>query len=223
MIPKSRFWHFLGGTVALVIASGFISFGAALGAIEDAIEGTTIQETQEAIEGIRQKAQDSGKEIETLRTKSSALVAEVNTQLDAISTLEQSLASIRSAIERGNPWEKFSTNIKDTAGTQESNSQFEYAVLRNGGFRTLTVSQWNGGWRVMTSPYMTGDAPGPSANPFRLGGSMWIWDTKDPEDDEGVYHYYYYADGGSIRPSGGNGLTGAERGEEGHFYRRLRK
>ena len=98
--------------------------------------------------------------------------------------------------------ERFSKNIKDVT---EEGHLYEYAILRNRGFRTVTASTWNSGWRVMTSPYMTGDS-----KPFMLGGSLWIWDTDDKRDDKGVYHVYYlYTDkGGTIAGGEGNGLTG---------------
>lgn len=63
-------------------------------------------------------------------------------------------------------------------------------------------------------------------DPFRVGGSMWIWDTYDPGDDAGVLHLYYAMDQGFAGPSNarsGNGLTGAEKGGEGWIYRRLRQ
>ena len=70
----------------------------------------------------------------------------------------------------------------------------------------------------MTSPYMTGDS-----GRFLLGGSVWIWDTGDERDDRGVYHLYYYALGGTIDATSGNGWTKADEGGEGKIYRRLRK
>ena len=126
--------------------------------------------------------------------------------------LKQSLTKIKEAIERGNPWESFSENLKDVI---EETNKYEYAVIRNGGFRTLTASEWNGGWRVVTSPHMTGDR-----DVFRLGGSMWIWDTRDSRDDRGIYHlYYYYGKDGVRATQSGNGLDLKSR----KMYRRLRK
>ena len=141
---------------------------------------------------------------------------EMDKQLDAMSTFEQSLMDIRDSIKHGNPWKPFSKNIKDA--TKESD-KYEYAVFRNEGFRTLTASSWNSGRRVITSPYMTGDS-----DTFKLGGSLWIWDTKDQRDDNGIYHlYYYYTNEGTIATTSGNAQTNAENGGEGMIYRRPRK
>ena len=215
MVPKGRWWFFLGGAATVVLATGIVSYQAAL----EAVKGSAAAEAVDAIKELRDEAQNDRNTIGTLLAGSHEARDEMNAQLDAMLTLEQSLADIRSAIEHGNPWEQFSDNIKAIHGTEEDQLRYEYAVWRNHGFRTLTISAWNGGWRVMTSPYMTGD----TAEDFRVGGSMWIWDTQDERDDGGVYHFYYFVADGSIEPSGGNKLTGAERGGEGYFYRRLRK
>ena len=132
-----------------------------------------------------------------------------------MSTFEQSLTDIRNLIERGNPWESFSENIKDLI---KDGDTYEYAVFRNGDFRTVTASGWNSGWRVMTSPYMTGDS-----GTFRLGGSAWNWDTSDQRDNDGVFHLYYYTSNEGTIARDGNGLTEADEGGEGTIYRRPRK
>lgn len=221
MIPKDRWWFVLSGVATFFVATGIVSYQSALKVVEDSAAADAVQ----AIEELRGEAQDDRNTIGILLAGSSAALNEMNGQLEAMSTLEQSLADIRTVIERGNPWEQFSDNIKDIDGTEKEHLRYEYAVWRNDGFRTLTISGWNGGRRVMTSPYMTGDWLPSQGNPsFKVGGSMWIWDTLDPADDDGVFHLYYYADGGSIESTGsGNGLTGAEQGGEGYFYRRLRK
>ena len=89
--------------------------------------------------------------------------------------------------------------------------------MRNGTFRTLTASEWNGGWRVMTSPYMTGDN-----KTFTLGGSMWIWETQDPRDDAGIYHLYYYTHGGAVL-AGVDSVLGKVATGKAIIYRRFRK
>ena len=127
-----------------------------------------------------------------------------------------------------NTWEKFTNNITDLV-KDNAHHHYDYAVFRNNGFRKLTVSEWNSGWRVMTEPYMTGD----TEQTYRLGGSMWEWENKydvnvngerlKPGHKEHVYHnyYYYFGDKGVI-PSGGNEYTVAHEGGEGYFYRKLR-
>ena len=221
MLRKGRWWSFLGGAAMFVIATGFVSYQAAL----KAVEGSAAEKAVQAIEMLRDQAQNDRNAIDTLRAGSREALNEMNTRLDAMSTLAQSLAEIRSTIERGNPWEQFSDDIMKIVGDEADNFRYEYAVLRNGDFRTLTVSTWNGGWRVMTSPYMTGDSLNDEIQRFRLGGSMWFWGTDDERDDDGPYHMYYFADDGSIKPTGmGNERrTAAAQGLKGYFYRRPRK
>ena len=94
-------------------------------------------------------------------------------------------------------WHLFGRDIKEAV---KDSVKYEYATMRNGGFRRLTASNWNRGQRVMTSAYMTSDV-----TPFRMGGSMWIWGTNDPRDDDGVYHLYYYFQGDGVVAHDGNG------------------
>ncbi len=82
-----------------------------------------------------------------------------------------------------NTWEKFTNNITDLV-KNNAHHHYDYAVFRNGGFRELKVSTWNGGWRAMTEPYMTGDCSKKNENASRVylvGGSMWVWGNwRDP-------------------------------------------
>lgn len=196
----------------------------------------------------REQADKMVKQIEKLsqQAESFATNEDVTALMQHVTAMQEQQTDIKDAIERGNPWERFSKNIKDVfvamIESQESGSGeniYEYAVFRNGGFRTLTESSWNWGWRLMTSPYMTQDAGN-----FRLGGSVWIWGTADLRDGEKrrakeikdmdvekIYHLYYYStDKGMVTAARhdrfplykGNELREAEGGE-GWFYRRLRK
>lgn len=146
-----------------------------------------------------------------------------------------------------NPWEKAADSLYELVvridGSLVSHQNvpelqnYEYAMMRNGGFRKLTFSTWNGGWRVMTEPHLTGDV----FNNFKLGGSVWLFNTPDPIDDEGtetndghicgaaqekLQHLYYYTTSDDInKPSSsyvfqgksGNGCT-----REGPVYRKKR-
>jgi hypothetical protein len=134
-------------------------------------------------------------------------------------TFNQKITSLEKKLEvllQGNPWQKFSENIKEVI---QAGDMYEYAMFRNGGFRKLTWSTWKSGYRVITEPYMTGD----DWRHYRLGGSLWIWDNQlDSNDDQGVYHYYYFYDNGTVKSTEGNKLTEAEQGGEGYIYRRKR-
>ena len=212
IIRKGRWWSFLGGALAFVVLVGFVSYQSGI----EALRGHAASEATERIENLVIQAQADYDALRKNQEDSKITLLEMNRQLDAMSTFEQYLAEIREAIVRGNPWVPFSKNIKDVV---QDPSKYEYAILRNGGFRTLTSSSWNSGIRVMTSPHMVGDS-----TEFILGGSMWIWDTKDTRDDKGVYHlYYYHADGKIRATTSGNGLNKADAGGEGDIYRRLRK
>ena len=213
IIKKGKWWSFLGGAVTFVVIAGFVSYQAGL----RALEGHAATKATAEIETLLAKAKTDRDEIGQNLADSKNRLSEMDEQLAAMSELWQSLTEIKEAIERGNPWEPFSDNLKDVI---KETDKYEYAVMRNGAFRTLTASEWNDGWRVMTSPYMTGDK-----ERFTLGGSMWIWGTQDSRDDAGVYHlYYYYVNGGVISVEDeGNKLTKADTGGEGMIYRRLRK
>ena len=79
----------------------------------------------------------------------------------------------------------------------------EFAMIRNGGLRVLTFSEWNGGIRLMTDAYWRGD----DASEFRLGGAYWTINTDvgaaEDYDAGEIYHTYYsYNDTGVNRDSG---------------------
>ena len=212
LIKKTKLLYLVGGAIAFLVASGVVSFQSAL----VVVEGHAAKTATEAIKDLKEKAQSEYAVILRNRIDSKGKLVEMDTRLASMSTFEQSLKDIKDAFELGNPWKTFSSDIKDVTKDSE---KYEYAVLRNGGFRTLTASGWNSGYRVMTSPYMTGDS-----GQFTLGGSMWIWDTRDRRDDKGVLHlYYFYTGNGTIATNSGNGLTRADDGGEGKIYRRLRK
>lgn len=90
--------------------------------------------------------------------------------------------------------------------------RFEFAMFRNGGFRQLTFSEWNGGIRAMTDNYIRGDHPkyADGGQYFVLGGSFWVLNTDDTEDvcdGEGVRHYYYEYQRDGVRIRSGNGCS----------------
>ena len=145
----------------------------------------------------------------------------VPTLVEIQRAMEQELYALRAELQDtkdqllGGTWEPLGRDIKEVVNDVV---KYEYALVRNGGFRTLTASEWNRGWRVMTSPYMTGDS-----ERFTLGGSMWIWDTRDARDDSGLYHLYYFFQNGEAVATDGNGSrSGGSDSGEGIVYRRLR-
>ena len=130
-----------------------------------------------------------------------------------VRALKEEVQALRDVVARDNVWEPFGNSLKNVV---ENTVEYEYAVVRNGAFRTLTASEWNTGWRVMTSEYMTRDSP-----PFVVGGSMWTWGTNDSREREcgdGVLHHYYYNTGAGTTAVGGNGC----RQSEGRIFRRRR-
>ena len=141
------------------------------------------------------------------------LVLSLQVTLASLDALTAELQDTKDQL--GGTWEPFGRDIKEVVNDVV---KYEYALVRNGGFRTLTATSWTNGWRVMTSPYMTGDS-----DRFTLGGSMWIWGTEDARDDGRLYHLYYYFRGGEAVATDGNGIRsgGADSGE-GIVYRRLR-
>ncbi|WP_018632355.1 hypothetical protein [Neomegalonema perideroedes] len=110
---------------------------------------------------------------------------------------------------------------------------YEFGIRRNSGFRILTISDWNGGYRYTTEPFMTGDfQSGSIGGGFHLGGSFWVVGTKDPADAAclgdkpdgagrvvpgGVKHYYYFYGPDGVKPASGNGCV-----LEGPIYARAR-
>ena len=118
-----------------------------------------------------------------------------------------------------NPWQHFDGNMRalmDIAEAERTGSvpfverqvvRNEYAMIRNGGLRELTFSEWNGGIRAMTDAYWRGDDP----TEFRLGGSYWTINTEvgAAEDcDAGeIYHTYYSYNGTGVNRDSGNGCT----------------
>lgn len=100
--------------------------------------------------------------------------------------------------------------------TEREIGRFEFAIFRNGGFRELKFSEWNGGIRAMTDSYIRGDHPvyADGGQYFALGGSFWVLNTDDTGDiceGEKLRHYYYeyQKDGVRIRSSNGCSLEGS--------------
>ena len=218
IVKKRQWWHFLGGALAFLFLAGVVTYQSSV----QALKGSSAVLATRAVEKLEVEARVDRNKIGEHLSNSEANLAEMESRLRLISTIEQSLTTIEQSltaiintIERGNPWESFSNNIKDVI---KDGDKYEYALFRNGDFRTVTASQWSSGWRVMTSPYMIFDS-----GPFRLGGSAWIWDTADPRDNDGVFHFYYSTTTEGTITRDGNGLTKADEGGEGAIYRRPRK
>ena len=212
MIKRKKWWSFLGGAFAFLIVAGLISYKSSL----QALEGKAAKIATKAIQDLKTEAEKNTKNIKDKFDYSKELITGLDQKVNAIKGLFEKLEAIEIAINNGNPWEKFSDNIKDVL---RDPYKYEYAILRNGTyFRKLTASTWNRGYRVMTEPFMTGDS-----EKFYLGGSLWIWDTPDPRDDSCVYQLYYLATNEGIVAKDGNGCTKADKGGEGPIYRRLRK
>ncbi|MEZ5534517.1 MAG: hypothetical protein R3F02_02730 [Thiolinea sp.] len=124
-------------------------------------------------------------------------------------------------------FEKTGANGKKAMGCSSDVDKYEYMLWRNGAYRKITFSEWNGGCRAMTEFYWRGDVYDTppygdvdSAASFMLGGSFWTYNTKDPNDDKckgkEVYHFYYgHAEGRSYIPINANGCS-----VEAELYRR---
>ncbi|WP_171728153.1 hypothetical protein [Ruegeria sp. HKCCD7318] len=116
-------------------------------------------------------------------------------------------------------------------GVTDADLRYEYAIVRNGGFRVLTFSSWNWtpsneaevkrmGWRIMTEPYLSGD----SLSNLRMVRSVWLYDTHEKLDQEclktsgHLLHLYLLA------PTGADpqGIGGRGCRKEGPVWRRAR-
>jgi len=103
-----------------------------------------------------------------------------------------------------NSWQTFDGNMRDLMELIEGERvkgvpvlerhviKYEYAMVRNGGFRTLTFSEWNGGIRAMTNDYLRGD----TEKNFKLGGSFFTIGTERGNEPRcpnptHVYHRYF--------------------------------
>ncbi|MCX7562419.1 hypothetical protein OS176_02485 [Xanthomonadaceae bacterium XH05] len=109
-------------------------------------------------------------------------------------------------------WRPCSRDIKDVVRY----CHLDWATFRNGGFRELSTSTWNSGYRVTTDSHMTGDfrleENSGLGNHFVLGGSVWFWDTRSLSDNHGIEHGYWYdAAQGSIVSGGNTGGGGHEQ------------
>ena len=144
------------------------------------------------------------------------LPGEVRALTEQVRALTEQVNALGAEVTRVGAWEPFSQNIRDVV---ENTVEYEYAIVRNGGFRTLTASTWDVGWRVMTTEYISGNTA-----PFRLAGSIGTWGTNDPREREcgvgGVLHHYYHTQGGGSVSTWGNGCR-FEGGED-VIYRRRR-
>jgi len=214
MIRKGRWWSFLGGAGMFLVATGLISYKASVSALED----TSAKVAMREIDAIRLSSEQELEYIKINREKSNVLTLQMESDISTSEELTKAIDKLEKTISVGNTWQKYGENIKVVI---ESPEIYEYAILRNGGFRELHFSTWNGGYRVATEPYITGDQS--SIDPkFRMGGSMWIWDTLDTLDDNGIYHFYYFSTIDGFVAGSGNGPSKADEGGEGFVYRRPR-
>lgn len=115
--------------------------------------------------------------------------------------LEQALAELKAQNDKiltTLQWFEFAPNVgvafERVTEDRSLPLKLEFMMARNTGARQLTFSRWNHGLRLTTSPYMTGDV-----TPYTLGGSMWVYNTDDPNSKTctggQAYHYYYYIAG----------------------------
>lgn len=115
--------------------------------------------------------------------------------------LEQALAELKAQNDKiltTLQWFEFAPNVgvafAQVTADRSLPLKLEFMMDRNTGARQLTFSTWNNGLRLTTSPYMTEDV-----TPYTLGGSMWVYNTTDPNSKSctggQAYHYYYYFEG----------------------------
>lgn len=148
--------------------------------------------------------------------------------VDRVTALEPKLDRIERLLELSvRPWEEAGNlrRLVDSLGPPDSPQsieilrQHEFMMWRNGGMRRLIFSTWNGGWRVMTDPYLRGD----QVENFFLGGSFWITGTLASQDDacdrtpDHVFHFYYIHGPDGVVPRDANGCS-----PESMVYRRAR-
>lgn len=201
----------------------------------------------EKINAILACAVDQGLELDRLRSaiddaEQASAVAGVarDAAIGAVAEISDTadeLAALTVLLERQiNPWVQETRSFREiieTAAredrdevpmTEREIGRYEFALFRNGGFRVLTFSNWNGGIRVMTDSYIRGDHPDYSLNSehFALGGSFWVFETDDESDDcpgeDEVHHYYYEYQADGVRIRSRNGC----RVEPGPIFRRDR-
>ena len=170
------------------------------------------------------------KEVKSLTTELKSVKAEVTSLRQQLSdkTTDESwfvyASNLRSAFEKYN----------DSDG-----KAYEFAIMSNSDFRKVTFSTWDGGYRLTTTPYMTGDK-----EPYQLGGTTFLYGatpvtTSVPPTglsvtllvsdlcsqrgrmfggkDTGVYQLYYFYDKDGANTGWGNGC-----GDGGTLYARKR-
>ena len=99
------------------------------------------------------------------------------------------------------PWRVVAPNIRAFNDWMQSDNRllnYEFGIMRNRGFRKLTVSSWNGGHRFVTDSYLRGD----TATTFALGASFWVIGTNEPSEGQctgsEARHYYLRDTGGGM-------------------------
>ena len=189
--------------------------------------------------------------LEKLEKSTAALVVQqsnIDELMEELRLLRAEFSILNSKLEEiQNPWIKTSDTI--SAIMPKSNAERddfielwienEYAIVRNGTFLKLRLSEWNKGWRVSTEMYMTGDTDSPlnaknqpDAPAFRIGGSMWHRYTRDPDwkteclegnqiaQDGGIMprHEYYMSSSDGMRTINSSNFCR----DEGPIYKRKR-
>ena len=140
---------------------------------------------------------------------------------DRMQSLEAQLDRMERLLELSvQPWEPVAATLTEFQTWMRSDNRlrrYEFAIMRNGGFRIVHVSDWNSGHRFMTEPYWRGDRP----SNFYLGGSVWLIGTDDPAEGacngNTALHYYYQYSDGKVSINNGNGCR-----TEGPIYARKR-
>ncbi|MBI4775639.1 MAG: hypothetical protein HY788_15970 [Deltaproteobacteria bacterium] len=182
LIKKGKWWYFLGGAFTFMVVSGLVSYAAAINALESSTAKAVTAE-------IVKMKDEAAKNIEII-SEIALNAKKLGELLTSLENLSNDVAQLKKDVEQGDPWQECGSDIKIV--TKETD-KYEYGLFRQGAFRRVTASEWNGGWRVMTEPYMVGDYSSDTPGlRFKLGGSMWIWDTPDEIDDKGIFHMYYY-------------------------------
>jgi len=182
-------------------------------------QGVELNRLRSAIDG----AQDAQRASELARDAAIGAVADIAKTADDISTLSNEVSKLSDQILAvRNPWVEDGRSLRSLVENVHSQNtprtpllerdvvKYEFAMLRNGGFRTLTFSDWNGGIRVMTNSYIRGDFTENNNGVFALGGSFWIYETRDPNDNcpgGEIMHHYYGDTSAGIRIWSGNGCT----------------
>lgn len=131
-----------------------------------------------------------------------------NVQADNLNAILADIKAQNALILESQTWVLFAPNMRDAMNKVLADNSltntYEFLTNRNVGARGLHFSNWNGGLRAMTDPFLIGDT-----QPFSLGGAAWLVGTKDPDqgtcNDTQVLHRYYQSKSTGIQTIWGNG------------------